>query len=399
MVQKDLIAAKKEAEKAKEEVLRIRESAEDLKGQLTESKLLVEDLEEERIKLERQFKRFKEEAQQDIDSSSEMVEVLTQQTEELKKRAGGPRQGSLADQLLAASVERGRSLLADEPSLADELMIGGGDSQQISMTPTRRIPRRPRSLACEKDDNLRRREDIPPDPRASSPKNNDLIQERSVRCLLSDIDHIKLSSLLTGHPAGRGSALLLQAVRQQVSVAASSEYTRQALDWIIDNDVLMLKNRKNSVLCRVLQADGVDSREELARLINTIASYAKGRQYFAVLRGRRLPSSTHDQLIATIQKTSVRPSVQRELLQCGMLEWIVNLLEGKTTPYATEYGTALAVNLSLNTASHSLQLRFADSLSAAACNILNRDTHGPSCSLFNSLVLVWLGCSRVRETT
>ncbi|KAK6737291.1 hypothetical protein RB195_019780 [Necator americanus] len=158
MIEKDLQSAKKEADKAREETQRMQEAVEELRGQLTESKLLVEDLEEERIKLERQFKRFKEEAQQDIDSSSEMVEVLTQQTEELR-RNGAPRQGSIVEQmsdleesleqaradirdlqrerddlqaqLLAASVERGRSLLADEPSLADELMSGGGDSQQI----------------------------------------------------------------------------------------------------------------------------------------------------------------------------------------------------------------------------------------------------------------------------
>ncbi|VDO04982.1 unnamed protein product [Haemonchus placei] len=155
MLERDLIAARKEAEKAREETARQLDVVEDLRGQLAENKLLIEDLEDERIKLERQFKRFKEEAQQDIDSSSEMVEVLTQQTEELR-RNGAPRQGSIIDgleesleqaradirdlqrerddlqaQLLAASVERGRSLLADEPSLADELMSGGGDSQQI----------------------------------------------------------------------------------------------------------------------------------------------------------------------------------------------------------------------------------------------------------------------------
>ncbi|PIO72528.1 FIP domain protein [Teladorsagia circumcincta] len=151
MLEKDLHAARKDAEKARDETAKQLEVVEDLRGQLAESKLLIEDLEDERIK-------FKEEAQQDIDSSSEMVEVLTQQTEELR-RNGAPRQGSIIEQmsgleesleqaradirdlqrerddlqaqLLAASVERGRSLLADEPSLADELMSGGGDSQQI----------------------------------------------------------------------------------------------------------------------------------------------------------------------------------------------------------------------------------------------------------------------------
>ncbi|VDM52829.1 unnamed protein product [Angiostrongylus costaricensis] len=168
--------------------------------------------------------------------------------------------------------------------------------------------------------------------------------------------------------------------------------------------------KKNSVLVRVLQADGVDSREQISRMINAIASYTKGRQYLLghvrafitcvvpVLRGRRLPTSTQEQLIATLQKTSVRPLCQRELLQCGMLQWVVNLLESRTTPYATEYACSLAINLSLNSHSHSLQLRFADSLAAAACNVLSRDTHGVSmaCYLLNSLVLVWLGCSRVR---
>ncbi|RCN35860.1 hypothetical protein ANCCAN_18269 [Ancylostoma caninum] len=194
----------------------------------------------------------------------------------------------------------------------------------------------------------------------------------------------------------------------QVTIAALSDYSQKALTWIIDNDVLQLKAKRNSALVRVLQADGVDSREQMARLINTLSSFTKGRQYFTahlrlfltcvvpVLRGRRLPTSTQEQLIATLQKTSVRQSCQKELLQCGMLEWVVNFLEGRTTPYATEYACSLAINLSLNPASHSTQLRFADSLAAAACNVLSRDTHGSACSIYNSLVLVWLSCGRVR---
>ncbi|CAI4232667.1 unnamed protein product [Auanema sp. JU1783] len=157
MIEKDLLISKREAEKAREEVKKFKEQSEELKADLDDSRLTIEDLEDERIKMERQFRKFKEEAKQDIDSSSEMVEALTMQTEELRKRAGGVRQGSMAEQMLdleeeleearvtirnlkkerddlqnqmlAESVERGHNLLADTPCLADELI--GGDSSQL----------------------------------------------------------------------------------------------------------------------------------------------------------------------------------------------------------------------------------------------------------------------------
>ncbi|EGT55186.1 hypothetical protein CAEBREN_06960 [Caenorhabditis brenneri] len=157
MLEKDLIAAKKDAERSNEETKRVRNELEKTENKLEEAQLLIEGMEEERIQLERQFKKFKEEAQQDIDSSSEMVEVLALETEELRRKVDGPRSGSIsehigdmheemdvlkakiaelmrekeemADQLLATSVEKGRSLIADTPSLADEL--AGGDSSQL----------------------------------------------------------------------------------------------------------------------------------------------------------------------------------------------------------------------------------------------------------------------------
>ncbi|CAB3404774.1 unnamed protein product [Caenorhabditis bovis] len=156
MLEKDLQSARRDVERANEETKKVQTELEKTTHQLEESQLLIEGMEEERIKLERQFKKYKEEAQQDIDSSSEMVEVLTQETEELRKKVG-PRHGSIAeqmvdmeeelvalrakvaeltkekeemsDQLLATSVEHGRSLIADTPSLADEL--AGGDSSQL----------------------------------------------------------------------------------------------------------------------------------------------------------------------------------------------------------------------------------------------------------------------------
>lgn len=80
-----------------------------------------------------------------------------------------------------------------------------------------------------------------------------------------------------------------------MSVATLDEYVRDSLEWMVSHDVLMLKSKKNvsikiifrlmivllqSLFVRVLQADGVDSREQMARLINTMASYTSGRSYF-----------------------------------------------------------------------------------------------------------------------
>uniref|UniRef100_A0A1I7UUD5 FIP-RBD domain-containing protein n=1 Tax=Caenorhabditis tropicalis TaxID=1561998 RepID=A0A1I7UUD5_9PELO len=157
MLEKDLAAAKKEVERSNDEIKRVRNELDKTERKYEEAQLLIEGMEDERIQLERQFKKYKEEAQQDIDSSSEMVEVLTMETEELRRKVDGPRSESIsehigdmneeievlkakvselmrekeemADQLLATSVERGRSLIADTPSLADEL--AGGDSSQL----------------------------------------------------------------------------------------------------------------------------------------------------------------------------------------------------------------------------------------------------------------------------
>ncbi|VDO72279.1 unnamed protein product [Haemonchus placei] len=151
----------------------------------------------------------------------------------------------------------------------------------------------------------------------------------------------------------------------------------------------------------------------MARLINTIVSFPAGREYFTnhlrlflstvvpVLRGRRLPSSTQEQLIASLQKASVRQSCQRELLQCGMLEWVVNFLESRNSLYATEYACALAINLSLNVSLYLIESSEPDSVMFKSWE-LKKETHGVgyfkdlSCSLYNAMTLVWLGCSRVR---
>ncbi|CAI5441070.1 unnamed protein product [Caenorhabditis angaria] len=277
------------------------------------------------------------------------------------------------------------------------------------MKTSRKPPRRPSSTSQKNqevakksmvDQNLED-DEAPPDPKAS---NFDV----SVHCLLREIDDRKLILLISGHPSARSTALILQALRQQMSVATLDEYVADSLDWLIENDVLMLKMKKNSIFCRVLQADGVDSREQMARLVNTMASYPAGRNYFtanhkiflpcliAVLRGKRLPSTTHDQLIACVQKLSIRATCQKELIQNGMLEWAVNHLDQKLNNYAFEYLAAMIVNLSINPISHSLITRLADSIANSIANLISKITHGPSCTIYNNLLLSALTCARIR---
>ncbi|PIC46613.1 hypothetical protein B9Z55_006249 [Caenorhabditis nigoni] len=244
--------------------------------------------------------------------------------------------------------------------------------------PTARKPpskQRPTTtIACPKrsGSELEDIEETPPDPRARSRS-----EDVTVHCLLREIDDKKLANLIGGHPSARSSALILQALRQ-------------------------------SLFSRVIQADGVDSREQLARLINTMASYTGGRSYFtvhhktfipcliAVLRGKRLPSTTHDQLIACVQKMSIRATCQKELIQNGMLEWAVNHLDQKLNNYAFEYLAALIVNLSTNPLSHPLITRLADSIANSVASLVVKMSHGPSCSLYNTLLLSILSCSRIR---
>ncbi|CAI2345802.1 unnamed protein product [Caenorhabditis sp. 36 PRJEB53466] len=273
--------------------------------------------------------------------------------------------------------------------------------------PTARKPtKRPTTtIACPKrtGSEMEDIEEAPPDPRTRLKS-----EEVSVQCLLREIDDKKLVMLISGHPSARSSALLLQALRQQMSVATLDEYVRDSLEWVVAHDTLMLKMKKNSLFVRVLGADGVDSREQMARLINTMASYTSGRSYFtvhhktflpcliAVLRGKRLPSTTHDQLIACVQKMSIRATCQKELIQNGMLEWAVNHLDQKLNNYAFEYLAALIVNLSTNSLSHPLMTRLADSIANSIANLVVRMSHGPSCSLYNTLLLSVLSCPRIR---
>ncbi|VDK27536.1 unnamed protein product [Gongylonema pulchrum] len=161
VLEKDCAGMRKERDKLHSDMLNLQISLDSTREQLIEANSICEALEEARLKVEREFKRFREEAQQDIDSSSELVEELSRQTDELKRQKieAAPRASvteqiisleneviryrkenkelrkqneDLQAQLIHESIEAGQNLLLEEdrkPSLAEEL--SGKDSTEL----------------------------------------------------------------------------------------------------------------------------------------------------------------------------------------------------------------------------------------------------------------------------
>jgi Rab11 family-interacting protein 3/4 len=137
---------KKKLETTTEEVTKLKRKHQEIQYELELSLSHVEQLEQDRDDIKHEFEAFKQKAQNEIDNSTELVEELTKETDELRRQ---PRHGSLAEQIvdyeeeiahlkdenktlrlqneelqsqiLHDSVERGRVLLQGGLSLADEM--------------------------------------------------------------------------------------------------------------------------------------------------------------------------------------------------------------------------------------------------------------------------------------
>ncbi|KAI6242630.1 LisH domain-containing protein ARMC9 [Aphelenchoides fujianensis] len=175
------------------------------------------------------------------------------------------------------------------------------------------------------------------------------------RIPISELQFTRISNQLIKTPNSRGSALLLQALRQSIvaTICAQSE-------------------------------PSLETKEELGRLLNALASFRNGRNYLLsialgkellyqlalALRTKKLVGNAADHVLACLQKLSIRSLVQKELITTGMIEWLLGFLEGQPGNFALEFGTALLMNLCLNAVSQSTVLRFKDQLLALMLQLL-----------------------------
>lgn len=163
-----------------------------------------------------------------------------------------------------------------------------------------------------------------------------------------------------------------------------------------------------------------EAREELARLLNAISSFRSGRNYLVsigmgkdivyqmalALRTKRVYQFAADHLLAALQKLSIRSNVQKELIVNGMIEWLLNYLEGgiggninqKLSPnsFSMEFGTSMLGNLCANPVSQSTLLRHKDQLLALLAGLLQLNNVQLFPYVHGVLYILLTGLARMR---
>ncbi|CAJ0932012.1 unnamed protein product, partial [Mesorhabditis belari] len=276
-------------------------------------------------------------------------------------------------------------------------------------------PRRGRSLTeRNRRTNLRKCESlhtVPIDPQ--SPPRDPGPTPSSSEPLVTDLMLSRISNFLLQSPQSRTSALLLQALRQQISVSSCKMYAKKSIDLMIERDILLLRHRKTSVTGTIFlgsESNGLESREQLARFVNAIASFKVGRDYLlsigqgkelmgqilGCLRTKRIHSQTQDNLLATLQKLSIRSQVQRDLLQLGVLDWLLPILEGRLSSYAQEFGAALLMNLCMCQAGQPTLLKYLDPI-IQTLKILTKIHNSSMCPYLNGCIYGLMALGRARS--
>ncbi|CAF2360770.1 unnamed protein product [Rotaria sp. Silwood2] len=193
----------------------------------------------------------------------------------------------------------------------------------------------------------------------------------------------------------RQKSLLLQALRWKLTKATTDFNREKMLDCYISCDLLGcradMEQRTKIIKELSTTSSTVDTRfvkEEWARLINTIASLRKGRNYLApneqliismqkAAIAEQSDTLTKQHLLAALQKLSLRRSVQTIMINENMIKWLVPLLSKSNglSDYTLEYGVALLMNLCLRTEGRRKCAEIAEQAITVLASLLTHPNH------------------------
>ncbi len=174
------------------------------------------------------------------------------------------------------------------------------------------------------------------------------------------MDFMKLKHDLINQSEKR-KILILQALRWRLTKADSTELRQRVLASYIAADILNCRSeRMSNNLIDLLKSPNQHIKEFMARLINAFASLNHGRSYlassldlikrvFSVLRAEKEDTYTKKNLLAALQKLSLRHRLQMLMINENLIDYLINLLEDneKLSDYSLEYAVALFMNLTL----------------------------------------------------
>ncbi|CAL1530183.1 unnamed protein product [Lymnaea stagnalis] len=162
----------------------------------------------------------------------------------------------------------------------------------------------------------------------------------------------------------RKKALILQALRWRLTRTRAAQRD-QILIAYIQNDILGCSNPgpyRETIMNLLLNSSDV-VKQYLARFYNACASLCNGKGYLAtnpdllpalmdILRGEVKDQMAQEMVLGALQKLSLRRQLQSAMIDRGVMEWLVGLLEDSDSlsDYTLEYSVALLMNLCLRTA-------------------------------------------------
>ncbi|XP_058617321.1 lisH domain-containing protein ARMC9 isoform X2 [Onychostoma macrolepis] len=179
--------------------------------------------------------------------------------------------------------------------------------------------------------------------------------------LLPSLDYEKLKKDLV-NGSDRLKALLLQALRWRLTRSLYGEQRDTVLQAFISNDLLECYSSKQKTVLYLMKSKNEIVRQYMARLINAFASLCDGRMYLSQipsllrflldsLRTEEKESVTRENVLAALQKLSLRRAQQSAMIKDGLIGWLVKELHDSDclSDYTLEYAISLLMNLCLRT--------------------------------------------------
>ncbi|RXN25590.1 lisH domain-containing ARMC9 [Labeo rohita] len=179
--------------------------------------------------------------------------------------------------------------------------------------------------------------------------------------LLPSLDYEKLKKDLV-NGSDRLKALLLQSLRWRLTRSLHGEQRDTVLQAFISNDLLDRYSSKQKTVLHLMRSKNETVRQYMARLINAFASLCDGRMYLSqipsllrflldCLKTEEKESVTRENVLAALQKLSLRRAQQSAMIRDGLIGWLVKELHDSDclSDYTLEYAISLLMNLCLRT--------------------------------------------------